>query len=322
MTPHGREIMALHRGEGGNAEFPRKPNREGDTMTRAQLYMLLAVLFVCSTSGQAVTIAVNLGNAVGTGAYDDRAAGGYYWTTDGLTGNNDLTTVTSLKDVTGAATDFVVQLSDGIRLTSTVISASPFTLDGVRLPSQVVLRGYGGIERSWYDALWAMDIRVPVASGLNDWSFQLFGGDGRNGALSPMAANIGGTFTYDAGTTVGTFTGGVTTTFDGPATDPNGLGVPGWYRSGQLSNITPSVQNIGGVDYYVVTLQFADMGRHEPGTEDYSNLSAFVLTAVASGQPGEIPEPSVLALTAGGFGMAFARRRRHGRSQRAAPRGR
>ena len=83
-----------------------------------------------------------------------------------------------------------------------------------------------------------------------------------------------------------------------------------WFRSGTLSNVTPTTENVGGVDYYVATLQFADTGRNVPATVDYTTLRGFVLTAGSSQElGGEIPEPATLALVGLG-GLAILRRRR------------
>ncbi len=251
--------------------------------------LALALLTACSVQA-ATMVAINFGSTRGSTDVDDTGSGGYFWTVDGFQSNGDTVTVTPLKSITGAATDFEIQMSDTIRLDSGIVGGIPtFELDGVRLPGGVTVHGYGGIDGSYGNALWAVDIRVPVASGLDGWSLQLFAGEKRNGGLSPMAANVGGTFVWDIVSGTGAFTGGFTTTFDGPATDPDGLGVD-WFRSGRLDNLLPVVQNIGGIDYYVATLQFADTGRLVAGTVDYTTLRGLVLTAV------HIPEPTSIAL--------------------------
>jgi len=266
---------------------------------------LLVCLAVSATSGYAVTLAINLDHYAGGVDVNDLGSGGYYWTT--VTLGSDVQKPTpgawhSLKDATGAATGFEIRSNNYIRLSSAGNPVSTaFTLDGVRLPANVASYGYGGIDSDNPLNQWLL--RVPVTSGLGDWSFQLFAGDNRNGGLSPIAANVGGTFAQTYPPTTSTFTGGVTTTFTGPATDPLPHQGMNWFRSGRLDNIDATIQNFGGIDYYVATLQFADTGRLVAGTVDYGSLHAFVLTALPVPEPGAL---TLLGLAAPGL---LARRR-------------
>lgn len=262
-----------------------------------RIVMALMAVGLCARAAQ---LAVNFDHYVAGTDVNDQPAGGLYWSTVTLTPTEMSTPPSAwrvLEDSTGAVSPVEVRSVHYIRLASsgTTVSA-PFVLDGVRLPAGVASYGYGGIDNNANEALNQWEFRVPVASGLGNWAFQLFAGDNRNGGLSPVAANIGGTFSFTSG--VGAFTGGVTTVFDGPATDPNGAGM-NWFRSGRLSGILPGIQNLGGVDYYVGVLQFADLGRLT-ATVDYGSLHALVLTA------NPIPEPvafALLLLAAGALGI-------------------
>ncbi|OPZ25014.1 MAG: hypothetical protein BWZ02_02642 [Lentisphaerae bacterium ADurb.BinA184] len=273
-----------------------------------RIALTVACLLLAATGLRAAQIAINFDHYVAGADVNDLANGGYYWDTITLTTTEmgSGSSIRPLTDVSGAASPFDMQSVHSIRLASIGEGVStPFVLDGVRLPRGVSSYGYGGIDESVGTALNQWKFRVPVSSGLNSWSFTLFAGDTRNGGLSPIAANIGGVFSWAA--TVGTFTGGLTTHFDGPSANPNNQLV-NWFRSGRLTGITPAIENIGGVDYYVATLQFADMGRLISTQVDYGSLHALVFDAV------HIPEPAAATLL-GLAALAFAagRRRRGGR---------